>query len=76
MTKEYAIAYIAHIAATKTFTSVTLAYRARTIGDVEFIAARKAFNAATEIFDAAFAAESEIEESVVEVANNLQLALI
>ena len=76
MTNEYASAYAAHIAATKTLTSVTLAYRARTIGDVEFIAACRAFDAATEIFDVAFAAESEIEESVVEVANDLQLSLI
>ena len=75
MTNEYAIALAAHNAASKIFTAVTLAYRARTIGDVEFIAARKAFDAATEIFDAAFAAESEIEESVVEVVDDSQLAL-
>ena len=76
MTNEYAIAYANHNAATKAFTSVTLAYRARTIGDFEFIAARKAFDAASKIFDAAFAAESEIEESVAKVTNDLQLALI
>jgi hypothetical protein len=76
MTNEYAIAINAHNTASKIFVCAQNAYRARTIGDAEFIAARKAFAAATEIFDAAFAKESAIEEAVeVETANDSQLAL-
>ena len=46
------------------------------IGDSEFIAARKAFDAATALFDAAWDAESEREEVEVEDAvTETQLAL-
>jgi len=78
MTNEYAIALADHNAASKVFTVAQNAYRARTIGDAEFVAARKAFDAATEIYDVAFAAEASIEESAeaVEVVEDSQLALL
>lgn len=75
MTNEYAIALESHNAASKIFTAAQAAYRARTIGDAEFITARKAFDAATEIYDAAFNAEAALEE-VAEVVEDNQLALL
>lgn len=50
----YAEACAAYTAATKIYTAFQVAYRCRKIGDSEFVAARKTYDAATEVFDAAF----------------------
>jgi hypothetical protein len=54
---EYNRALDASRAASAEFRKVTLAYRARTIGDNEFLTARKKHDAAQKVFDAAFAKE-------------------
>lgn len=53
----YEAAYEAHNVAIKKFNVVRDAYRARTVGDAEFLAARVEYEEATKLFDAAFAAE-------------------
>jgi outer membrane protein TolC len=55
MANEYKKALDAHNAAAQAFEKVRDAYRARVIGDDEFLAARAAYTKATEAFDAAFA---------------------
>jgi hypothetical protein len=62
MSNTYQVALAAHDEACKLITEARRAYRALEIGDSEFIAARKAFDAATALFDAAWNAESEREE--------------
>jgi hypothetical protein len=54
---EYLAALEAHNVACRSFSKIQKAYRAREIGDQEFIAGRKAYDAATAIYDAAFAKE-------------------
>ena len=58
MTKEYAAALAEHNAAQATFNAVTKAYRARQIGDDEYLAARAAYGRATKKFDEAFDREA------------------
>lgn len=58
MTKTYEAAIHKHNEAITAFRIVQLAYRARSIGDAEFIAGRKIYDAATTEFDAAFEAEA------------------
>jgi len=58
MTKAYQSALTAHDAAYRVYSVSRDAYRARTVGDIEFIAAKDAWNAATAIFDKAFAKEA------------------
>jgi hypothetical protein len=55
---EYRAALDTHTEAAAIFRKAELAYRARQIGDAEILAARKAFDQATETFDAAFAKAS------------------
>lgn len=55
---EYEAAIAKHNEAIRAFRAIQEAYRSRTIGDAEFLAGRKAYNAATEEFDAAYAKES------------------
>lgn len=57
--KEYQSAYEAHNLACKAFAKVTDDYRAMNIGDSEYLDARKIYDAATNVFDAAFAKESK-----------------
>ena len=76
MSNTYQVALAAHDEACKLITDARRAYRALEIGDSEFIAARKAFDAATALFEAAWDAESEREEVEVEDAvTETQLAL-
>ena len=76
MSNEYQIALAAHNEACKLISEARRAYRALEIGDSEFIAARKAFDAATVIYDAAWDLESEREEIEAEdVVSETQLAL-
>ena len=58
MTTEYAAAIAAHNAAFAKFDAVRTAYRARKVGDAEFLAAKKAYEVATKAYDAAFAKEA------------------
>jgi len=53
---DYQAALLAHDAAFAKYRVVRDAYRARTVGDAEFLAARAEYDAATEAFDVAFAA--------------------
>jgi hypothetical protein len=57
MTNEYAVARDAHTVAMRKFHKIRDAYRARAVGDSEFLAARSEYEAATKIFDEAFAKE-------------------
>ena len=57
MTK-YEAAIIKHNAAMKIYHKVLDEYRARKIGDAEFLASRKIYDAATAEFDAAYAVEA------------------
>ena len=52
---EYEKAIEAHNAAQAAYRTVRDAYRNREIGDAEFITAKKAYEAATAVFDKAFA---------------------
>ena len=54
----YEAACATHSAAYHAFQVVTDAYRAQTIGDAEYLAARAVYAAATAAFDVAFAAEA------------------
>lgn len=58
MTEEYKAAYDAHNEATTKFYAVRDAYRARLIGDAEFLAAKAEYAEATKLFDAAYAIAS------------------
>ena len=58
MTTEYAAALESHNVAFRAFDAVRNDYRARSVGDAEFLAARAKYEAATKIFDAAFEAEA------------------
>jgi hypothetical protein len=57
MSLEYSKARDAMRAANAAFDKVTRAYRARQIGDAEYLAARRVWEAAEDVFDAAYAAE-------------------
>jgi hypothetical protein len=57
MTKEYEIACKAHSDAAAIFLTAQKAYRARRIGDAEFLQALAIFKIANTAFDAAFASE-------------------
>ena len=57
MTPDYELALNAVREATTNFNAVTYAYRAGKITDDEFLAARKAYNEAERVFDAASAKE-------------------
>jgi hypothetical protein len=61
MTAEYELALNAVREATAKFNAVTKAYRARTIGDDEFLAAKAKYNEAEKVFDVAFAKEERLE---------------
>ena len=54
-TAEYAAALEAARAAARAFAAVTADYRARKIGDAEYLAARKIAKEADDAFDVAFA---------------------
>jgi hypothetical protein len=58
---KYDIAYAAHSEASTVFMAAQKAYRARLIGDVEFLQAREVLKAADAAFDAAYAAEAARE---------------
>jgi hypothetical protein len=58
MTKEYAKALEDHSAAFRKFDAVRADYRARKVGDDEFLAAKKEYDAATAAYDAAYAKEA------------------
>ena len=58
MIRTYLEALAAHDAAFAKFKLVRDAYRALTVGDDEFLAARVEFNNATKVFDAAYDAET------------------
>lgn len=58
MSPEYAAAYAAHNEAHALLRKAQLAYRARQIGDAEYLAARKVEEDALRAFDAAYAAET------------------
>lgn len=59
MSPEYKAAYDASNVAIKEFGEVTRKYRAREIGDKEFIAGKAKYNAAMKLYDAAYAKEQE-----------------
>lgn len=52
------------------FTVVRDAYRARTVGDAEFLAARKAFEIATNTVNAA--QDAVVEDEIVETVDDAQ----
>ena len=54
---QYDAAYTAHNAALAAFHAVRDAYRARAVGDAEFLAAKATLTAANALYDAAFDAE-------------------
>jgi hypothetical protein len=58
MSPEYAAALAAHSAAFAKFDSIRAAYRAQTIDDAEFLAARSEYEEATKVYDEAFAKEA------------------
>jgi hypothetical protein len=58
MTKDYEAAIKKHNVASTAFRAAQDDYRARRIGDAEYLAARKAFNDASAEFDVAFAKEA------------------
>ena len=62
VTKEYVHALETANKASRKFRKAQMAYRARTIGDTEFLAAQALHNAAQKAFDVAFAKESELPE--------------
>lgn len=74
MTNEYRAAYEAHNTARQAFSVAQASYRAMKIGDAEYLSARKVFDDATKIFDAAFASEADREEGSEEIQDSqLQL---
>lgn len=58
MSNEYAEALAAHDAAFSKFDAVRAAYRARKVDDAEFLISKKEYDAATKVYDAAFAQEA------------------
>lgn len=58
MSPEYAAALAAHDAAIAAFNRVRDDYRAQRVGDDVFLAARKRYDEATKIFDAAYDMEA------------------
>ena len=63
MTTNYKIALAAHNRAYNIYAEARLAYSAMVIGDSQFCSARKAFDSASEIYDAAFDAEASLEDA-------------
>ena len=61
MSEEYKRAYEKSGKAIRKFHDVQKAYRAREIGDEEFLAARRAYDAAMVEYDIAYAEEQERE---------------
>jgi hypothetical protein len=59
----YEAAYQAMSAAGAKFTAVTEAYRARTIGDAEFLAARAEYEAIEAVYDAAYAEREALADA-------------
>lgn len=55
---NYETAISKHNDALKTFQAVRDAYRARIVGDAEFLVAKAAYNVATNKYDAAYAVEA------------------
>jgi hypothetical protein len=68
MTTEYKAAYDKSAAAIKAFGAIKLAYRGRTIGDAEFMAAKVIYDAAMAEFDVAFEAWQNLPEAIEEAA--------
>ncbi len=66
MIKTYETACEAHSEATRVFHVVTQRYRDMEIGDDEFLAARTIYNESTAAYDAAYDAEAERLENIVE----------
>lgn len=58
MTDEYAAALETIREATRKFQQVTVSYRNQTIGDEEYLAARKEYKAAEATFDQVYAGET------------------
>jgi hypothetical protein len=58
MSNKYAEAIAAHNAAFAKFDAVRSDYRAMKVGDAEFLAAKKEYDAATAVYDEAFAKEA------------------
>lgn len=58
MSNEYKAAYEKSGEAIRAFKVAQVAYRTRQIGDAEFLAARKAYDAAMAEYDAAYAKEA------------------
>lgn len=69
-TRTYLNALAAHNAAFAAYKITRDAYRAQTIGDDEFLAARRAFNQASAEFDRAMAAEVARCAKAVDTALN------
>ena len=79
MTNEYTKALDAHNLASKKFRAAETAFRAGVIDPVDYLAAREAYNAATALFDTAFAAEAALGDQAPETAaedNERQLGLL
>lgn len=60
---EYTAAYDKSALAIKAFNEITKAYRARLIGDNEFINARKIYDAAMAEYDLAYAKEDKLNST-------------
>ena len=58
MTKAYEEALNAHSSAFHAFDAIRNEYRAGKISDAEFLAARKVYDEATKVYDAAFAVDA------------------
>ena len=65
MKNEYDIALSDHSAALKEYDAARKAYRNQTIGDAEFLAARRKLDEANKRFDAAFSAEVDAQPAGV-----------
>ena len=61
MTKEYELARLKHNQACRTFAAIQSDYRARKIGDAEYLAGRTAYDESTAEFDVAFSAEEKLD---------------
>ena len=66
MTTNYQVALADHGIAYKLYAKAIRAYRAREIGDSDFGSACQIFKSATALFDAAFAAEADLEPEKIE----------
>jgi hypothetical protein len=76
MTEAYEAALNRSRAAHAVFQRITADYRARKIGDAEYLAGRAAHDAARKLFDAAYEIaqnEPEVTEEIAEEDNQLSL---